>query len=142
MIDLGAMMPLTLNRRRAFAFLVAALLLVAACGDGGEQTSQGRDGGPELSRTELRQLELAIADLGARIERLEAATDELLAALGDEAATLGDLPALIEELRARLTAIEVFAELTEAEPPERDEDPCGFVDLEDCPERSRESAAE
>ena len=135
-------MALALHRRGMVAlFSACALLLVAACGDGGEQPSRQRDGSTELSGAERRQLEVAIAELEVRILRLEAATEELLAVLGDGAVTPGDLPALVEELRNRLAAIEVFAQLADAQPSEGDEDPCGFIDLEDCPERPVESAA-
>ena len=86
------------------------MLLLAACGDGGEQTSRSRDGGSEASSAELRQIEIAVEDLDARIARLEAATEELLELLNDEAALLRDLPELIEDLQRRRALLAAAAD--------------------------------
>ena len=118
-----------------FAFALGVLLF-AACGDGGEQTSRLRDGGSEASGAELRQIELAVEDLDRRLERLEAATEELLELLGDDAALLRDLPELIDDLQRRRALLGAVAEgLLEGAPSQEAERyACDFIDLADCPE--------
>ena len=128
------------TRSRA-ALALAALtlacfaLLLAACGDGGEQVSRDGAGGSEASSAELAELELALATLNARITRLESAVEELTRLLGGDTTLLGDLPDLLEELRLSSALFEVaFRRLDALESTESDEDPCEAIGYAFCPE--------
>ncbi len=115
--------------------LAGLVLLLTACGDGGEQAARDRDGGSEASSAELAELELALATLNARITRLESAVEELTRLLGGDTALLGDLPELLEELRLSSALFEVaFRRLDALESTESDEDPCEAIGYAFCPE--------
>ena len=115
--------------------LASLVLLLAACGDGGEQASRDRNGGSEASSAELAELELALATLNARITRLESAVEELTRLLGGDTTLLGDLPDLLEELRLSSALFEVaFRRLDALESTESDEDPCEAIGYAFCPE--------
>lgn len=115
--------------------LASLMLLLAACGDGGEQASRDRNGGSEASSAELAELQLALATLNARITRLESAVEELTRLLGGDTTLLGDLPDLLEELRLSSALFEVaFRRLDALESTESDEDPCEAIGYAFCPE--------
>ena len=118
----------------ATLILASLALLLAACGDGGEQAPRERDGGSGASSAELVELELALARLDARLTRLEDAVDELTVLVGD-ASLLGDLPELVAELRIRSALIDVALRRLDAlESPGADEDPCEAIGYAFCPE--------
>jgi len=118
------------------ALTLASLgLLLAACGDGGEQAARDGDAGSGASSAELAELELALATLNARITRLESAVEELTRLLGGDTTLLGDLPELLEELRLSSALFEVaFRRLDALESTESDEDPCEAIGYAFCPE--------
>ncbi len=115
--------------------LASLALLLAACGDGGEQAPRESGGGSEASSAEIAELELALARLNARLTRLEAAVEELTRLLGGDVALLGDLPELLEELRLSSALFEVaFRRLNALERTPADDDPCEAIGLPFCPE--------
>ena len=115
--------------------LASLALLLAACGDGGEQSARDRNGGSGASSAELAELQLALATLNARITRLESAVEELTRLLGGDTTLLGDLPELLEELRLSSALFEVaFRRLDALESTESDEDPCEAIGYAFCPE--------
>lgn len=115
--------------------LASLALLLAACGDGGEQASRDGNGGSGASSAELAELELALATLNARLTRLEDAVEELTHLLGGDTALLGDLPELLEELKLSSALFEVaFRRLDALEATAADEDPCEAIGLPFCPE--------
>ena len=114
--------------------LASLALLLAACGDGGEQASREREGGSGASSAELTELELALARLDARLTRLEDAVDELIVLVGD-ASLLRDLPELVAELRLSSALIDVALRRLDAlEWTQADEDPCEAIGYAFCPE--------
>ena len=114
--------------------LASLALLLAACGDGGEQAPREREGGSGASSAQLTELELALARLDARLTRLEDAVDELTVLVGD-ASLLGDLPELVTELRLSSALIDVALRRLDAlESPGADEDPCEAIGYAFCPE--------
>ena len=115
--------------------LASLVLLLVACGDGGEQAARDGNGGSGASSAELAELELALATLNARITRLESAVEELTRLLGGDTTLLGDLPELLEELRLSSALFEVaFRRLDALESTESDEDPCEAIGYAFCPE--------
>ena len=115
--------------------LASLALLLAACGDGGEQAPREREGGSGASSAELAELELALARLDARLTRLEQAMDDLNVLVGGDASLLGDLPALLAELRLSGALLDVaFRRLDALEWTEEDEDPCAAIGYAFCPE--------
>lgn len=115
--------------------LAGLVLMLVACGDGGEQAARDGNGGSGASSAELAELELALATLNTRITRLESAVEELTRLLGGDTTLLGDLPDLLEELRLSSALFEVaFRRLDALESTESDEDPCEAIGYAFCPE--------
>ena len=121
-------------RSHAALALVALVVLLAACGEGGAQAAQDRAGGSGVDSAEVAELELALAAIEERIQRLEDAVEELVLLLGGDTTLLGDLPELMAELRLNSALFELaFERLAALEAPE-DEDPCDTIGVPYCPE--------
>ena len=85
--------------------LAGVAVLAVACGDGDALAEDGRGDEPPTP-AEVAALTRALADLDARIERLEQTAGRLEATFGEDSAALADLPILLEELRQRLALLE------------------------------------
>lgn len=117
--------------------LAGLVLLLAGCGDGGTQAVRDQAGGTAASSAELAHVELALAELDARLTRLEATLAELTVLAGGDVTLLADLPALVEDLRLRSALIDAaFRRLDalEATTGEDAEDPCDIIGIPYCPE--------
>ncbi len=115
--------------------LAGLVLLLAGCGDGGTQAVRDQAGGTAASSAELADVELALAELDARLTRLEDAVAELTRLLGGDTSVLGDLPELVTALqRSNALFGVVFERLDALDATTSSGDPCEGLGYGFCPE--------